>query len=293
MRYTLCIGLAQLITGSLLAQASANDTILRELHGMLDKKGHTYIQGNGYVIKVEYHDWPASQSAYAKTKKKQQPSAAVLGQDDPGLPVPNVIFEERPDSGHQVQTTYCIPDRSKGYWYIAFGTVSPDERAFERALVLNIHEHSGYKGMMTTSEALEIDFCGRKIPLGPACHWMGPYNCQCSDLGQMNWSISNDPDRAGRLIDAQLDATKLKNKILQRDSVAVVFEGAEAKAVRVIYKVPKVVKFLGQTSDHLVAYYVVAPVRDRYVSCVLSHYGDPAADRSLPPLLSEVMVLKE
>ncbi|MBK7556595.1 MAG: hypothetical protein IPI55_18980 [Flavobacteriales bacterium] len=293
MRYTLCIGLAHIMSVSALAQASANDTILKDLHGMLDTKGHTYIQGNGYVIKVEYHDWPASQSAYAKTKKKQQPSVVLLAQDDPELPVPNAIFEERPDSGNQVQTTYCIPDRSKGYWYIAFATVRPEERAFERSLVLSIHANSGYKGMMTAREAQEIDFCGRKIPLGPACHWMGPYNCQCSGLGQMNWSITNDRARASRLIDAQLDATKLKNKILQRDSVAVVFEGAEAKALRVVYKMPKVVKFLGQTSDHLVAYYVVAPVRDRYVTCVLSHYGDPAADRSLPPLLSEVMVLKE
>jgi hypothetical protein len=44
-------------------------------------------------------------------------------------------------------------------------------------------------------------------------------------------------------------------------------------------------------SNVLVVYYVLAPVRNRYVACVLSHYTNDVNASNLPPLLAEVMRL--
>lgn len=269
-------------------------SVFKDFHGMLDAKGRTQLEANGYRIVLEHHDWPSSHAAYSKTMKKALPKSSMVGQDVDGLPFPNLIHRllRSGEGDNAVKTFYCVPDKHAAYWVIGFATIGDVDDGFERSVVIAVHNNGGYSGLMTGYEAPEIDFCGRIITLGPACHWMGPHNCQCSGLGQMNWYMVGSPERAAELTHAQLKRTQEDRAVIRKDTVEVVFEGTETMAIRVTYKLAKVLRAMGVPSDRLVAYYVSVPVRGRYVSCILSHYGDPAPDRSLPPLLSEVMTLR-
>jgi hypothetical protein len=73
--------------------------------------------------------------------------------------------------------------------------------------------------------------------------------------------------------------------------VDVIFEGADIKALKVKYKfnIPQII--MGE-SNVLIIYFVTTEVRNKFVSCVLSHYTDDYNAKTLPPLLNEVMQLK-
>ncbi|MNY42069.1 hypothetical protein D3C86_1769290 [compost metagenome] len=79
----------------------------------------------------------------------------------------------------------------------------------------------------------------------------------------------------------------------KESEVTVIFEGQEVKAMKRIM-VANPPGALGG-SNVVIVYYVVAKVRGRYVSCTLSHYTDDVGvkQNKLPPLLAEVMQLKE
>ena len=70
------------------------------------------------------------------------------------------------------------------------------------------------------------------------------------------------------------------------------FEGQVTKAVKTKIKL-KVPKFAMAGSNILIAYYVTGLVREKYVTCVLSHYTDDVNANKLPPLLNEVLELIE
>ena len=46
-------------------------------------------------------------------------------------------------------------------------------------------------------------------------------------------------------------------------------------------------------SNVLIIYYIAQEVRGKYIHCVLSYFDDQAKAGKLPPLLSEVMRIKE
>jgi hypothetical protein len=101
--------------------AMTGDTLLKDLHGMAGANSSVQIEGNGYRIFVEHRDWRASQEAYAKTQKKVLKGSMEIKQDDPALPIPNRAFELRAPAP-LVQTYYCVPSGSGGYWLIGFAT---------------------------------------------------------------------------------------------------------------------------------------------------------------------------
>lgn len=109
----------------------------------------------------------------------------------------------------------------------------------------------------------------------------------------MSWSLFNNLRQAEEFRETQYEMAKNKSlaKILEEKWVSVIFEGNETKALRTKVKV-QLPKFIMGGSNVLVVYYVAAEVRDKYVTCVLSHYTDDVGANQLPPLLSEVLELK-
>lgn len=82
------------------------------------------------------------------------------------------------------------------------------------------------------------------------------------------------------------------SKEILNEEVDVYFKNSETKAIRSKEKI-KLPELVMGGSNILIIYYVSTKVRDRYVTCVLSHYTDDVNADNLPPLLSEVMALKE
>lgn len=137
-----------------------------------------------------------------------------------------------------------------------------------------------------------IKFAGRRIPLGSVCTWQGINNIQCSHRGQMNWSEFQTQNRAIEMIRNQINLSKADNDIEKVEYIDVLFEGNKTKALKMYYKI-NLPKMLLGGSNIIIAYYVVSPVRNRFVGCILSHYDDDAKEGELPILLSEVMKLVE
>ena len=120
---------------------------------------------------------------------------------------------------------------------------------------------------------------------------------QCPSYGQMSWSVHGTLESAQRDINSQVTRifSLKKGKAVLDTTVAVVFEGVEVPARKITYD------FTGLTSllltmeggKRLNIYFVVAPVRDNYVSCVMSFWDTDQINKSgLPPLLEKVMSLK-
>lgn len=263
------------------------------MSGMVDLDNRTVLEGDGYMIVLDHHKWPPSQKAFEKTRKKVSPKAKVIATDRDDLPKPNMVCDRTLMDGLGAERFYYYATGIEGYMVVGFTTAIRDE-AFEKAVFDKILSGGNFNDDLVNSPAAnEIDFCGRRIDLGPACQWMAPHNCQCRGLGQMNWSVVTSAQRAKELVDAQMHRTMQARHELAMDTVDVLLEGVEAQAIKLYYKIPTAIQVLAQTPHELIAYYVNATIRGRHVFCVMSYYEDEAPKGELPLFLSEVMKLKE
>jgi hypothetical protein len=139
-----------------------------------------------------------------------------------------------------------------------------------------------------------IYFAGRKIKLGTVCQWMEPHNIQCDRLGQMNWSEYRTLDKAKSATQIQHDITanKFGAKLLEEKEVSVTFEGEKTKALMTKWKI-KIPKMLMGGSNILIVFYVTEKVRDKFISCTMSHYSEEAPEGKLPKMLTEIMQLTD
>lgn len=180
-----------------------------------------------------------------------------------------------------------------GFTFTSINKTDKDlERNFIRLVKDNLIPESVYNNLQIDN----IDFAGRKIPLGGNCHWMGVNNVQCRYYGQMNWSVHKDFDDAIKTVNNQFESIKSRNngKIISDTLVNVIFEGTKTTARRVIYDFTGITSALVGMSGGktLTIYFVAAPVRQNYVSCVMSFWNNDQINPSgLAPLLEQVMKL--
>ncbi|HRH38830.1 MAG TPA: hypothetical protein PK760_10820, partial [Flavobacteriales bacterium] len=170
--------------------------VMDEITGMIDRDNRTVLEGDGFLIVLEHHKWPPSQKAFEKTRRKIAPKAKVIATDRDDLPKPNMVYEGTLTDSLGAERFYCYATGDIGYWVVGFTTAVRDE-AFEKAVMDKMLATANFNdNLVNTSTANEINFCGRRITLGPACQWMSPHNCQCHGLGQMNWSVVSSAERA-------------------------------------------------------------------------------------------------
>ena len=144
----------------------------------------------------------------------------------------------------------------------------------------------------------EIHLAGASIQTdGTACRWTSPACMQCPNYGEVSWSLHPTRQEAIVQIQRQQQGNKaLQNAAVESESrVAVLFQGVETEAQKVVYKFKGVTGVLtkAEGSNILTAYYIVERVGGRWVSCMLSYWGnDFAKEGELPPLLQTIMQLK-
>lgn len=193
---------------------------------------------------------------------------------------------------------YFIRDKGNLITAISFAQLNKKARDFERKFVQLIYDRQIPESVYENIEVDSINFAGRRIALGSSCRWMGVNNLQCPDYGQMNWSLHETIQDASQTVDNQFNVIKARKqgKIISEENVAIIFEGVETTAKRIIYDIKGINSLLVGISGGktLTVYFVSASVRNYNISCVLSHWNnDMINPDGLPPLLEKIMKLKK
>ena len=291
----LAITLFFLIPFSIKSQNTDNLIIFSNTHGLKQGKA-LYFEVEGYSVFSYDHELLFDKKGIKKVKKQYKVDKSNPGFIDSSIVENNRVFIQFHKVSENLTQTYIyylIAQKNNKIKAIGFSVNSTRDIQLEKLFVKSIIENSVPQNVYSNLNINNINFAGRVIQLGSACKWMGPHNIQCPDFGQMNWSEHRSMDRAKAMLDAQLEITESRSmgEVLQRDSVDIIFEGKESKALKTKYRI-KIPRLIMGGSNILIIYYVLDEVRGKYVACVFSHYTDDVNARNLAPLLKEFMELK-
>jgi hypothetical protein len=267
----------------------------------ISNNGTDFFNVDGMSITSQRIEAEFSKKNILKKCRKYGVKENQLNLADSLLQVPNfyVTKSETPfPNAVQYTTHYFVEGKDKKIIAVTFGSINKTDRDFERSFVKLILNDSIPASVYEPLEIDRINFAGRKITLGRSCQWMDVNNVQCPYYGQMNWSVHKTLADATQSVNNQFNVIKAKKqgKIVAEDAVNVIFEGTEVTAKKAIYDFKGITSLLVGMSGGktLTIYCVAAPVRQHYVSCVMSFWNNDNINPSgLPPLLEEVMKLKK
>lgn len=269
--------------------------VFSNMHG-IRQEGTTFYEVEGYTIFVQSHKASFDDKGFKKIKKKYSINKEISPVIDTAFQKARVFVKTQVRTKNVTESgvIYLFPQGPSEIKVIGLQTTLRRDEALENFFLKSILENSIPNSVYTSMEVDGIRLAGRFIELGPGCYWMSTHNVQCPNLGQMNWSEFRNIDKAKEMVDVQSDITASKSigQLLEQDTIKVIFEGNETQALRMKYKI-KVPQVIMGGTNILIIYYVVAEVRGKYVACVLSHYDDEIGRNTLPPLLKEVMSLRE
>jgi hypothetical protein len=279
------------------SQSSECDSIFKNAHG-LTRANMLYFEVEGYSGFTNVHDNIFFDDKGIRiAKRKYNIPKESQGKIDSFLSVKHQYFITDytiTDGLNQKNVFYFIPQENNQLKVIAFSRAPDRDIEVERLFVKSIAQNSLHGNIVSSPGTHLIDFAGREIELGGVCRWMGPHNIQCPDYGQISWPIFRTLDDAKKNAETnfQITANKKFGEVLEKDSIDVIFEGIETKALKTIYKI-KIPQLIMGGSNILIIYYVASEVRGKYVSCTMSQYTDDVNAKELAPLLHEVMSLKK
>ncbi|MBS1738634.1 MAG: hypothetical protein JSS98_18805 [Bacteroidetes bacterium] len=290
--------IAIFILSSPFLYAQKNDSLFSRLQA-ISNSGLDFFNVDGIEITSQIINSEFSKKGILKKFKKFSIKENDLILTDSSIHSQNYYLsksEEIQPGTVQYSSYYFIENKYKQITAITFAGFNKNDKVFENKFVGLILNDEIPKSIYTPLEIDSINFAGRKIGLGKSCHWMGINNVQCPYYGQMNWSVHKTLEDASKSADSQYTVIKLKRggKIISEDTVNVIFEGVPVKAKKAVYDFKGVTSLLvsmagGKT---LTIYFVAAPAKQNFVSCVMSFWNNDNINPSgLPPLLEEVMKL--
>jgi hypothetical protein len=197
----------------------------------------------------------------------------------------------------QFTNYYFFQTKENKCLQITFANTQKIESEFEKAILMLILEKKIPEAKFNALTIDSINFAGRRVVLGAICHWVGVNNIQTPYYGQVSWSFHGNLGAAQNKSSDQIMMNKCAKQfnVVSEEEVAVIFEGVEAKAKKIIYGINGITKVLTRLSGGktLTVYYVAIPVRSTYVSCVMSHWDtDKIGSKGLPVFIGEFMKLK-
>lgn len=284
-------------TLSLVAQES--DSLFNRLQAITSGNGYDYFHVDGIEITLGTTQGEFSPKSLAKKFKPFKVKASELTASDSLLGRTNYYlhktYERAPGLTGYIDY-YFVGDKDR---LVVVSFLSPyvADRELERKIVLLCADRKMPVSIYQPADRSLANFAGRELKLGGYCQWMGPNNLQCPGNGQMNWSSHRTMESARLSIDDHykfLNAGQ-KGKIISDSQVDVVFEEQEVKARKLVYDFTGVTSALvGMTGGKtLTIYMVAAPVRGKFVSCVMSHWNnDGVNEQGLPALTALVMRVK-
>jgi len=262
----------------------------------IEQEDFTFLDAAGYSIVVHTKRKAFSPKTVKKLKRKFDIPKSLSGIESPNYTTPNLVFEDQTSVGDVTsfskKVIYAAGDKVTKV--ISMSTPIARDQDLENRLFAMIIDNSIPKEIMNNWIVDSIRFVDRHIKLGSACQWQNVGSIQCPYNGQMDWSVFQNRERAEEYIRHRMTLTSKKkmSDFKSNDTIPVAFEEQEVEAQRRILKL-KVPKIVLEGSNELTIYYVVAEVAGVYVACIMSHYANDTNAPGLPPLLSEVMSLKQ
>lgn len=277
--------------------AQGQDSFFSRLTG-ITIRDMSFYNVDGTEITAQQASGEFSKKNILKKFKTYRIRESDLGNSDSALGYPNfyVLRTENIAEGTVQHGAIYFIENAGSLHAITYTAFNKNDRGFQREFARLVLKNGIPANIYVPAEIDSIPFAGRKIALGNSCRWMGINNVQCPYYGQMNWSVHKDQADASLAVAGQYEAIKARKngKIVSDEMKDVTFEGALVKARKVIYDFKGLASAMaGMTGGKtLTIYFVSAPVRDRFVSCVMSFWNNDRVDESgLPPLLGKVMKL--
>jgi hypothetical protein len=276
-----------------------NEALLDRLQAIRNNN-MIFCNVDGYQITSETFNREFTEKGLKKVFRKYSIDRETPKIKDEQLPYNNLYVttdEVRAEGIVQNNAFYFIEIDKNQLRVIQFIAVNKRNKSFEQAMVSLLMEDGIPEENFAATTIDTINFAGRDIQLSSNCYWTGVNTVQCPYLGEMNWSVHKDLKDAQNSVAQQyaITASKKNGKILSEEQVSLIFEGTETAAKKIIYDFKGVSSLLASMSGGktLTVFYVAAPVRGNYVSCVLSFWNNDSITKTgLVPLLDEVMQLK-
>lgn len=276
-----------------------NDDFANRLKA-INTQSATYYNIDGIDFSSQTFNYDFSEKSLKKIYKKFDIKDSDLKTKDQSLSNNNFhVVKTKNSTENLVQTNsyYFIEDNSKTITIVWFGYYNKPDADFEKTYINRIISDRIPKTVFESMTIDSIGFAGRKIKLGNNCAWTNVNTVQCPYNGEMNWSVHKNIESAKTSVEDQFNITKSRGgiKIISEEQTAVVFEGTETTAKKVVFDFTGMKSLLAGMSGGktLTVYYVAEKVRDNYVSCVMSYWNnDNLTKDGLAPLLEEVMHLK-
>ncbi|WP_286965577.1 hypothetical protein [Flavobacterium sp. UBA4854] len=276
-----------------------NDDSTKRLKA-LNTQSVTYYNTDGVDFSSQTYSYDFSEKSLKKIYRKFSIKDSDSKIKDESLSNNNIhVVKTQKITENLTQTNsyYFVEDNSKTITIIWFGYYNQIEKGFEKEYINRILKNEIPKEVFEPLIIDSIDFAGRKIKLGRNCSWTNINTVQCPYNGEMNWSVHKNIESAKNAIDNQFIATKNRSgiKVNSEEQVAVIFEGIQTTAKKVIFDFTGMKSLMAGMSGGktLTVYYVAEKVRNNYVGCVMSFWNnDNLTKDGLAPLLEEVMHLK-
>jgi hypothetical protein len=280
--------------------AETDSSLLSRIEG-LRQGDNWFLSIDAMEITVHHLDIPFDKKKIVKKLKRYPISESELAGTDPSISSRNYFLQKSIDAadGFVMEASYYfIETGDKKVTGIVINAINKREPEVEKILVRLVMDGKITASMLSSMNTDTVLFSGRKLYLGRNCVWRNVNTIQCSGHGEMNWSThaSLESAQAAILNQEKQNKSKKTYKSIKEENVQVIFEGNNEMAKRIVYDIKGVGSALaGMTGGKtLTVYYVAAPVRGNYVSCVLSHWNNDIIEPSgLPGLLAEVMELKK
>ncbi len=279
--------------------AQENEALFSRLSG-IKNNGYEFFNVDGHEISFLKVPGTFSKKSIRRKFKKLQIKEEDLKHTDSSLAFPNYISHRKDkinDSLWTYSSSYFIQKNKTTITAITFNSFYKKNQEFQVNFVSLILANQLPASIYQSPTADSVNFGGRMLYFGNYCRWMGINNLQCPGNGQMNWSIYESQELADEAIAIQKSISESKNngKVVKEEEIDLLFEELSCKATKTIFD------FSGATGiavgmsggKTLSIYYISAPVRGNYLSCVLSFWNnDNIQESGLTPLLEEVIKLK-
>lgn len=283
-------------------QVSAQDSgILNRLQAV-SEGGADFYNIDGVSITYEVIGQKFAKENIFRYYGQYIPNESALEQSDSCINLRNFVYERIDSICEGVETYtnyYFIDEPGRGIIVITYSSPGKNDKELERELNSLLLDRKIPESVFNKIIFNSFNFAGRKIELGTyAAKWTNVNCVQWPYNGEMNWSVHRNSADAALSIEMQCRITAERNSkqlgasVVSDEKVNVIFENVPVIARKVVYALERETADDGKTLE-MIIYYVTAPVRNNWVSCVMSHWNNDAIEESgLPALLEKVMKLK-
>jgi len=272
----------------------ANDLAFSTLHGLRGKDGDLYFEMSGYDIHIFSHKGKLSspkEMAKVKKKYKIQNIQAEYSNDQMGIQNKIIEYQSSLENNPEImidEIFFLLQRTENEITIIYLSTLNQRDIILEQDFVKAYLNGALTNYISEHWDTETISFVGKTMQLGNACEWRGPHNLYCRG-GQISWSEFSSYEAADLDMDTRIAANNSPYSfILSEEDIDILFDDVPTTAYRVAYQSEK-----SYSRIPLIVYYVVAELRGRYVSCVMSNYGYNRNDYELSPLLEQFMSIPE